>query len=106
MEQDGWTSTDSDLIEFAWGVIANAGWNGEDKTPGWQDAAIRWRGLYHEWLDRWGHDKEHQGTPVQLERCIWDWADIHGTDLQVCVQPSDVPVIFRFRRKPRLEESQ
>jgi hypothetical protein len=31
------------LLESAWGVIANAGWNGGAKSPGWQDAAVAWR---------------------------------------------------------------
>lgn len=36
-----------DLLELAWGVIANAGWDGSAKTPGWQEAAVRWRDQYH-----------------------------------------------------------
>jgi hypothetical protein len=39
-----------DLLEAAWGVIANAGWNDDAKTTGWQEAAERWRDSYHEWL--------------------------------------------------------
>jgi hypothetical protein len=39
------------LLEAAWGVIANAGWNGDAKHPEWQEAAERWRGDYHRWLD-------------------------------------------------------
>jgi hypothetical protein len=35
-----------DLLEAAWGIIANAGWDGSAKTPGWQEAAIRWRERY------------------------------------------------------------
>jgi len=35
------------LLHQAWGVIANAGWDGDDKTPGWQEAAVRWRDAYH-----------------------------------------------------------
>ncbi len=37
----------SDLLEFAWGIIANAGggdWEKESKE--WRDAAIRWRDAY------------------------------------------------------------
>jgi hypothetical protein len=37
-----------DLLETAWGIIANAGggdWTRE--TPDWQDAAARWRDRYH-----------------------------------------------------------
>ena len=36
--------TDTDAIEAAWGIIANAGggdWTKE--TPEWQEAAARWR---------------------------------------------------------------
>lgn len=38
------------LLESAWGVIANAGWDGLAKTEGWQDAAVRWRDGYHRLL--------------------------------------------------------
>ena len=46
-----------DLLETAWGVIANAGgWNHEEgvscATTGWEDAAIRWRDDYFHWLRR------------------------------------------------------
>jgi hypothetical protein len=40
-----------DLLESAWGVIANAGWDESAKSPGWQEAAVRWRDDYHRWLD-------------------------------------------------------
>jgi hypothetical protein len=43
---------EQELIETAWGIIANAGWDGMEKTTGWQDAAIRWREDYHRWLAR------------------------------------------------------
>lgn len=39
------------LLEMAWGVIANAGWNDDAKHPGWQEAAEGWRDGYHHWLD-------------------------------------------------------
>jgi hypothetical protein len=45
------------LLETAWGLIANAGWDtgtGQadlPKTPGWLEAALRWRDDYHRWLD-------------------------------------------------------
>lgn len=43
------------LLETAWGVIANAGWDANDRevagrAGGWHDAAVRWRDKYHEWL--------------------------------------------------------
>ena len=37
----------TELLELAWGIIANAGggdWDKESKK--WQDAAIRWRDRY------------------------------------------------------------
>lgn len=40
------------LLETAWGIIANAGWDAGtgqttlDKTEGWHGAAIRWRDDY------------------------------------------------------------
>ncbi len=48
LAEDGWTWPD-DLLEAAWGIIANAG--GGDwttQTPEWQEAAARWRDAYHE----------------------------------------------------------
>ena len=36
-----------DLLETAWGIIANGGWDGMAPTPGWQEAAVRWRDRYH-----------------------------------------------------------
>jgi hypothetical protein len=47
----------ADLLERAWGVIANAGWNAGTgnadlpKTGGWHETASRWRDDYHRWLD-------------------------------------------------------
>ena len=40
-----------DLLYEAWAVIANAGWDGADKSEGWQDAAVRWRDKWHAYLD-------------------------------------------------------
>jgi len=43
----------TDLLELAWGIIANAGsgdWERESKE--WQDAAIRWRDIYFGSLKR------------------------------------------------------
>lgn len=43
---------DMDLLEFAWGVIANvSGSNWDKQSPEWQDAAKRWRDQYHARLD-------------------------------------------------------
>lgn len=41
-----------DLIESAWGIIANAGWgNWEKESVEWREAATRWREKYHAMLD-------------------------------------------------------
>jgi hypothetical protein len=45
------------LLEAAWGIIANAGWDAFSgrvdlpKTTGWHEAAVRWRDDYGHWLD-------------------------------------------------------
>lgn len=45
------THSADDLLDLAWGIIANAGFReGEDKTPGWYEAARRWRDNYHEYI--------------------------------------------------------
>lgn len=46
-------NTKDDLLEYAWGIIANAGggdWERESKV--WQGAAARWRTDYFKLLDR------------------------------------------------------
>jgi hypothetical protein len=53
-----------ELLESAWGIIANANGGDWDKaTPEWKDAAIRWRDNYftsidnlspNELLEDWG----------------------------------------------------
>ena len=49
------------LLEEAWGLIANAGWNAGTgdvelaKTTGWHEAAVRWRDRYHAWIG--GHQR-------------------------------------------------
>ena len=43
-----------DMLESAWGIIANAGngnWEIESKT--WQEAAEKWRDNYHSILDEY-----------------------------------------------------
>ena len=40
-----------DLLYEAWAVIANAGWDGADKSEGWQEAAVRWRDKWHAYLE-------------------------------------------------------
>lgn len=42
------TEREHDLLESAWGIIANAGGGDWDtQTPEWKAAAIRWRDRYH-----------------------------------------------------------
>jgi hypothetical protein len=36
------------MIEMAWGIIANVNWDGQNEA--WIKAAERWRDDYHEWL--------------------------------------------------------
>lgn len=39
---------ESDLLEAAWGLIANVGQgNWDTQTEGWKEAATRWREGYH-----------------------------------------------------------
>jgi hypothetical protein len=46
------------LLEQAWGLIANAGWDAHtgntdlDKSPGWHEAAIAWREEYFRRIGR------------------------------------------------------
>lgn len=41
-----------DMIEFGWGIIANAGGGNWDReTPDWKQAAEQWREKYHVLLD-------------------------------------------------------
>lgn len=48
---------DLDLLEAAWGIIANAhGGNWDDTPEDWREAAERWRDQYHERLDAALHD--------------------------------------------------
>ena len=47
-------STDSDLLETAWGIIANANEGDWDKaTPEWRRAAERWRDEWFATLPAW-----------------------------------------------------
>jgi hypothetical protein len=65
----------SELLDRAWGLIANAGWDAStgrvdlEKSPGWHDAAVRWRDDYHAAL-------RVTGPPRPDDR---DEVDPHGT---------------------------
>ncbi len=42
---------DRDLVDWAWGIIANVGGGNWDReTPEWQTAAGKWRDRYHDTL--------------------------------------------------------
>ena len=44
-----------DMLEAAWGIIANAGnGNWANERDDWQEAAARWRERYHDLLSRAG----------------------------------------------------
>jgi hypothetical protein len=64
MDQDGLepTSPELELLYQAWAVIANAGWEGMAKSPGWQEAAVRWRDDFHALLARRSGQKPAAGT--------------------------------------------
>jgi hypothetical protein len=52
-QKPGWP--DSDLIEAAWGIIANAGGPGgnwDNETEEWRRAAEQWREAFHRYLKR------------------------------------------------------
>lgn len=54
-----------DLIEAAWGIIANVSESDWSKqTPEWQAAAVRWRDRYHALLDTYANDKEGKEGPT------------------------------------------
>lgn len=47
------SANESDLLDYAWAIIANAGggdWSKESKM--WQDAATEWRDKYHALIKR------------------------------------------------------
>lgn len=51
-------ATQEELLYDAWNLIANAGWDAHrglvnlEKSPGWHEAALRWRDGYHAHLGR------------------------------------------------------
>jgi hypothetical protein len=63
-------TTESELLEAAWVIIANAGWDAfsgnvdGEKSPGWHDAAIRWRDKYNAYI---GNNKGEM-TMLDLEK--------------------------------------
>jgi hypothetical protein len=71
------TDDSGDLLEMAWGIIANAGWDECAKSPGWQDAAVRWRNKYFAWQDKVLHGDcrfKSKATPL-LGRRVKVWLD-------------------------------
>ena len=62
-----WPQTAGELLEAAWGLIANAGWDACSgdvsmaKSPGWHEAALRWRDGYHQYTrERAGSMEQEQ----------------------------------------------
>jgi len=62
-----WPQTAEELLEAAWGLIANAGWDAGSgdvamaKSPGWHEAALRWRDGYHQYTrERAGSMEQEQ----------------------------------------------
>jgi len=50
--------SDLDLLEDAWGIIANAGGgNWKLESDGWRKAAKKWRDRYHRRIKRGAHAK-------------------------------------------------
>lgn len=57
-----------DLLYEAWSVIANAGWDGADKSEGWQEAAVRWRDKWHAYL--WPERRLTPADVLELARSL------------------------------------
>lgn len=71
-----------DLLELAWGVIANAG--GGDwttQTEEWQEAAARWRDRYHAALEH----PESATSPVPPELVLVYVGETHTLHKEGCV---------------------
>lgn len=50
---------ETELLDRAWGIIANGGGGDWDKEhPDWKQAAINWRDDYDKWLDKYGGKPE------------------------------------------------
>jgi hypothetical protein len=48
---------DNEMLEAAWGIIANAhGGNWDEASDEWKEAAENWRDAYHRYLDKTGID--------------------------------------------------
>lgn len=46
MSEHGWNYPD-DLLEAAWGLIANSrNWDDDEGSPEWREAAVDWRNAY------------------------------------------------------------
>jgi hypothetical protein len=64
---------DPELIHDAWTIIANAGgWEGCSASPGWQEAAEKWRARYHAlWVNgkevAWLTDEQADSFPTTDE---------------------------------------
>jgi hypothetical protein len=54
------TSEEAEMIELAWGLIANVKW--ENQSVDWREAAVRWRERYHTWLSE---HLMYEGGPIE-----------------------------------------
>jgi len=75
-----------DLLEYAWGIIANAGggdWTKESKD--WQEAAARWRDRYH-------------------QQCIRDTRKAGMVEKDVVVDGKSVKLVYRRTDAAHLSE--
>jgi hypothetical protein len=59
-----------ELLNVAWSIIANAGWDASTeeinlpKSPGWHEAAIRWRDDYFAYLSRRMSEESHKASDM------------------------------------------
>ena len=64
----------TDLEEFAWAIIANAGGGDWDtQTSEWKEAAIKWRDQYHAKLDRMMHDEGNALIGKRMKKFFNDY---------------------------------
>jgi hypothetical protein len=76
----GWTMTEAELLELAWGLICNTSNTPIEEapvnaTPGWSEAAVRFRDAYFAWMDNYQEEGDHVqdggqwGTLVRCNHC-------------------------------------
>ena len=78
-EEDGVdrVSMAHDLVEYAWGIIANAsGSNWTLETEDWQKAAAKWRDQYHEYLGMFNRSERVEESISEEE--VGDISEVLG----------------------------